>query len=277
MSNHLTVVESDTVVVSMQRAYSALAEAVTISQTKKILDVAAAAEIYARRQHLSEEAEQLAATVKVEALRKLGEMLRATERAPSAKGTGSNQHAKKEVELPTVTPPTLSELGLTKRESAVAQKLAALPEEAFQQVRDGHITVTKAIAAVDAARKPAPAAEPETPEPEGGLDAMGQPLANWIKVEPPPPPDVPMPPPEGFGPSDEELAEAEKDAADERARLRLMLDSDAPLAAANDRIKQLQAEVTLLKARIVGLTNECATATRLAKSWRMKVERMERV
>ena len=148
----LAVVESDSVVVSMIRASQALAEAVTISQTKKIMDVAAAAEIYAKRQHLSEEAEQLAATVKVEALRKLGEMLKAAPKSTGAKGVGKSAVPKENR--------TLADLGLTKKESAVAQKLASLPEQAFQQVRDGHVTVAKAIAAVDATR-PAPKAAPK--------------------------------------------------------------------------------------------------------------------
>lgn len=150
----LAVVESDSVVVSMTRASAALAEAVTISQTKKILDVAAAAEVYAKRQHLSEEAERMAATVKVEALRKLGEMLQA---APKAKGVKGQFTGGSVVAPPAETAPTLAELGLTKKESAVAQRLAALPDEAFQQVRDGHLTVANAIAAVDAAR---PASKP---------------------------------------------------------------------------------------------------------------------
>lgn len=124
--------------------------------------------------------------------------------------------------------------------------------------------------------KPAETPPADPAEPEVELDAMGLPMANWIKNEPRAEAQ-PAPAPEDFGPSDEEIAEAEKEAADEQARMRLLLDNDAPLAAANERIKQLQAEVAVLKARIVGLTNECATATRLAKSWRLKVERMERV
>lgn len=154
MSNQLTVIESDGVILSMQRASTALAEAVTISQTKKIVDVAAAAEIYARRQHLSEEAEQMAVTVKVEALRKLGEMLHVTPKATGAKGIGTSAVPKENR--------TLADLGLTKKESAVAQKLAAMPAKDFQQVRDGHVTVAKAIAAVDATKKAAPA----KPEPK---------------------------------------------------------------------------------------------------------------
>lgn len=161
MSNQLTVVESDGVILSMRRASTALAEAVTISQTKKIVDVAAAAEIYARRQHLSEEAEQMAVTVKVEALRKLGEMLQAAPKNEGRKLAGRDSFGGAKTEPPKNAPPTLAELGLTKKESAVAQKLAAMPAKDFQQVRDGHVTVAKAIAAVDATKKPAPATKPE--------------------------------------------------------------------------------------------------------------------
>lgn len=249
MSNHLTVVESDTVVISMKRASMALAEAVTISQTKKIMDVAAAAEIYAKRQHLSEEAEQMAATVKVEALRKLGEMLRATERAPSAKGTGSNQHAKKEVEFRNGTPPTLSELGLTKKESAVAQKLAALPEKSFQQVRDGHVTVAKAIAAVDATKKPAPAAAP--------VPVVAAPSA----------------PADDFGPDAEEVAASQQALDDELATLRRIADADDKLAEALAMIKQKDAMVSKLSFQINSLTNQLASMTKTAKYWQRKAEK----
>lgn len=145
-SSSLAVIESDAVVVNMIRVRTALAEAVTISQTKKIMDVAAAAEIYARRQHLSEEAEQMAATVKVEALRKLGEMLQAAPKATGAKGIGKKSAVPEENR-------TLAELGLTKKESAIAQKLAGLSEEAFEQVSAGHVTIAKAIAAVNAEKK----------------------------------------------------------------------------------------------------------------------------
>lgn len=143
------LVETDAVVASMRRASSALAEAKTIQQTKKILDVAAAAEIYARRQKLGEEAEDLAASIKVEALRKLGEMLQATPKAKGARAVGGDHRSGGSISAPPESAtPTLADLGLTKKESAVAQKLAALPEEQFAQVRDGHVTVAKALVAV---------------------------------------------------------------------------------------------------------------------------------
>ena len=147
----------------MNRARMALSEAKTIQQTKLIVDTAAAAEIYARRQKLGEEASDLALSIKIEALRKLGGMLTATPRASGVKKAGSILGGSK-VELPKNDAPTLAELGLSKKESAVAQKLAALPEKDFQQVRDGNITVAKAIAAVDAT-KAKPAAKQTAPAP----------------------------------------------------------------------------------------------------------------
>lgn len=160
MNANLAVIESDSVVISMMKANSALAGAVTVSQTKKIIDVARAAEIYAKRQHLSDEAIGQATSVKVEAMRKLGEILQATPKAKGNTGPGRGKAGSKSGPAFNDAP-TLDELGLTKKESAVAQKLAALPEKAFEQVRDGSVTIAKAIAAVDASKPPTTVATPK--------------------------------------------------------------------------------------------------------------------
>ena len=169
MKNQVAVIETDAVVATMSRARAALAEAKTIQETKRIVDAAAAAEIYARRQKLGEETSDLALSIKVEALRKLGEMLATSPKAAGTKGQKLTRvSGGAEVEPPERSEvATLADLGLTKKESAVAQKLAALPEAEFQQVRDGHVTVAKAIAAVDAAKAAAPArqAAPAAPPP----------------------------------------------------------------------------------------------------------------
>lgn len=149
--SQVAVIETDAVVASMNRARMALSEAKTIQQTKLIVDTAAAAEIYARRQKLGEEASNLATSIKIEALRKLGGMLEQTPRASGVKKAGTVLGGSK-VELPKNDAPTLAELGLTKKESALAKKLNTLPEEDYQQVRDGNISVAKAIAAVDAGK-----------------------------------------------------------------------------------------------------------------------------
>ena len=159
MKNNLAIIESDSVIVSMTRASMALAEAVTIGQTKTLIDVAYAAEIYSKRHHLSDEAIGKATAVKVEATRKLGEILMATPKAAVRMNGKNFDGTKKEPSKKDV--PTLEQLGLSKKESAVAQKLAALPEEQFEQVRLGNVTIAKAIAAVDA--KPTAQQAPEKP------------------------------------------------------------------------------------------------------------------
>lgn len=169
MKTNLAVIESDSVIASMTRASYALAEAVTVSQTKTIIDVARAAEIYAKRQHLSESAISQATSVKVEAMRKLGEILKATPKAKTRMNGKNFDGTKKEPSKNDA--PTLEELGLSKKESAVAQQLANLSEEAFEQVREGSVTIAKALAAVKAdkeASKPTPVAPPpaQVVEPE---------------------------------------------------------------------------------------------------------------
>lgn len=159
MKNDLAIIESDSVIVSMTRASLALAEAVTVGQTKTLIDVAYAAEIYSKRHHLSDEAIGRALSVKVDATRKLGEILKATPKATSFLGGTKKVPSRNDA-------PTLEELGLSKKESAVAQKLAALPEEQFEQVRLGNVTIAKAIAAVDAKpkEKPTPVAANMPPD-----------------------------------------------------------------------------------------------------------------
>jgi hypothetical protein len=152
MKNNLAIIESDSVIVSMTRASLALAEAVTVGQTKTLIDVAYAAEIYSKRHHLSDEAIGRALSVKVDATRKLGEILKATPKAKARFDEGSKKVPSRN------DAPTLEELGLSKKESAVAQKLADLPEEQFEQVRLGNVTIAKAIAAVDAKPKSTPVA-----------------------------------------------------------------------------------------------------------------------
>ena len=160
MKNELSVVaQNDSVIISLQRASTALAEAKTIQHTKKIIDVSAAAEIYAKRQHLGEAAVAMATSIKVEALRKLGEMLKAT---PKATG-GDAQRTR--FQKSTESPETLAELGIDKKTISVAQALANLSDAAFEEVREGNETVSKAIAKVKEA-KAAPPPPPPVVEPE---------------------------------------------------------------------------------------------------------------
>lgn len=155
------LVAFDPVIIKLQQAANALTEASNIQQTKRIMDVATAALVYAKEQKLGEESESIALSIKIDALRKIGEILQHSEKRGTQHSGGGGSKGSKREPLPDA-PPTLAELGLDKKTSSIAQKLAALPEKAFQEVRQGHETVAKAIAAVSTTK---PAAKTEAPEP----------------------------------------------------------------------------------------------------------------
>ena len=71
----------------------------------------------------------------------------------------------------------------------------------------------------------------------------------------------------------EEVEEVEYKFHDKLAALEAIVDADDKLKAAVEKIAQQAERIRLLEARVRGLTNECAMATRLAKSWRLKFER----
>jgi len=180
---------TDPVIISLGRAQTALVEARTLSETKKIIDIAVAAEIYAKRQSMSQESIDYAYSIKIDALRKLGEMLQET---PKNKGTksqlsGKNSSGGTKMEPPEEATPSLKELGLDKKTSSIAQKLAKLPEKEFAQVRSGHETIAKALASVEAEKaQPKPTGSPisenekrdEKQEDEPHYDPESEALAN---------------------------------------------------------------------------------------------------
>ena len=123
-------VKADLMVVQLDRARTALAEAKTIGETKKIVDMAHAAQIYARRQALGEEAMAFALAIKFEAMRKLGEILQ---------GNGIHRGGSK------FRGGILNDLGIDGKTSMIAQQLAALPAEQFEQVKDGSNSLAEAL------------------------------------------------------------------------------------------------------------------------------------
>jgi N6-adenosine-specific RNA methylase IME4 len=135
---------NDLVLAELNTARTALAKADTIQKTKNVLDVAVAAETYAKRQKLGEEAINLATSIKVEALRQLGHMLKETPRAKGGDYGGETSDGNKRV--PSLdAAPTLAEMGLDKKTSKLAQDIAALPEEQFEAVRGGILTLSRAV------------------------------------------------------------------------------------------------------------------------------------
>jgi len=142
----------DLVIVELDKARTALAQAKTIQDTKRVLDMAAAAEIYARRQQLSQDSIDYAHTIKIEALAQLGRMLQEGQKATGNAGTARGRDVSGGIRLtpPEKAAPTLSDLGLDKKTSSLSQKLASLPRDQFEQVKTGEVSVTQATRKVRA-------------------------------------------------------------------------------------------------------------------------------
>lgn len=242
-TSNAIAVQQDLVVANLQRASTALAEAKTIQQTKKIIDVAAAAEIYAKRQQLGEENIAIAHSIKLEALRKLGEMLKETPRAKGKILRGTKMEPREN------QPQTLKELGLDKKTSAVAQRLAELPQDAFEQVREGHETIAKAIAAVRDTKdlekvtaKPAPVAKDET-----------QALLEHI----------------------EELTVTTKELLAENISMGAVIDADDKMEALHKQIKTLTATIVSISAMRDMYMSECAQLKRQVAMLNKKLKKLE--
>lgn len=162
---------TDLVVARLDAARVALSEARTIQDTKKILDMAAAAEIYAKRQQLSEENIAFAIEVRIEALRQLGEFLKVAPKNSGDLLRGSKSE-------PRENPPTLAEQGIDKKTSMVAQRIADLPPKVFEAVKTGKVSVAKATAApkkaaVAVAKGQAPKAKAQTEKERIAEEAFG--------------------------------------------------------------------------------------------------------
>lgn len=119
------------------KASQMLAEADTIQKAKELKTLALTASEWAKRKGMGEEAILYCRSYALEAERKMGEMLRAAEKNAGAKGIGKSA-------VPTGNrTPTLAELGLSKRESAEAQMLAALPADDFEDLKAGKKSKTE--------------------------------------------------------------------------------------------------------------------------------------
>ena len=255
MNTNALAVQQDSVVANLQRASTALAEAKTIQQTKKIIDVAAAAEIYAKRQQLGEENIAIAHSIKLDALRKLGEMLKAAPKNEGQIRRGTKMEPREN------QPQTLAELGLDKKTSSIAQKLADLPDEAFEQVREGNETIAKAIAAVKEAKttpaaKPAPVPEAVSELPKKEAEQEAETEANELRAH------------------IEELTTTAKELLEENASMGAVMDADDKLAALTAENKKLRELNRVLTERIQGLQGECNEAKRAAKMWRAKFDKL---
>lgn len=156
----------DGVIARVDRARQLLAEARDAGQAKQIADLARAAEIFARRQRLSEEAIEYATAVKIDAMTMMGEFLKEAPKNEGAKGSGSNQYKQVVRSQNETAPPTLSDAGISKRESSDAQLLATVKDqspELYAEVRSGQKKVSHLRAEM---KRAGPTAKPPQRKPD---------------------------------------------------------------------------------------------------------------
>lgn len=140
-----TPTAQDAIIARLAPAVRALAECRNAKDAKRVADIARAAEIYGQRQRLSQEAIAHATAVKIDAMTLMGEMLKATPKAPA--GRPAKEKIGSPAEPISMAPPTLADLGISKKESSAAQALAKIKEaapEVHEQVRTGDMSIGKA-------------------------------------------------------------------------------------------------------------------------------------
>jgi hypothetical protein len=152
-------VVNDQTLAKIDRARLLLQEARDAKDAKRIVDMAHAAEVYAKRQKLSEEIVKHANAIKIDAITRMGEFLKTTEKNVGAKGNPGGRGAKI-VRSPngTAQPPTIASAGISKRQSSEAQAMATMKQahpELHEKVKSGKVTVKAAVNALrrDAAQK----------------------------------------------------------------------------------------------------------------------------
>jgi N6-adenosine-specific RNA methylase IME4 len=142
--------ENENSLVIFTKAAQMLAEATTIQKAKELKLLALTAAEWAKRKGMGEEAVQHARAYALWAERRMGELLIETERAKGTAGKligpgrGKKNGATKRAPPFSDTAPTLADLGVSKKESAAAQNLAALPMNVFEEVVSGKKTRTAA-------------------------------------------------------------------------------------------------------------------------------------
>lgn len=137
-----TAKSTDLVIVRLGAARVALREAKTIQDKKKLVDVSDALKVFAKRQGASEEVKAEAASFHVDTMLLLGQALDAMDKNTGAKGIGTSAVPK----MNHTHVPTLAELGIEKKTSMIAQKIAKLSPAKLQVLRVATSAMSAALA-----------------------------------------------------------------------------------------------------------------------------------
>lgn len=267
-----------TSLIKYDAARHALQQAVEIDEVKDIRDKAQAMAAYAKQANDTKLIEW-ATEIKVRAERKAGQMLAEMDKNRGAMGSGSNQH---EVRSLDVTAPKLDDLGISKNQSSRWQKLAAIPEDQFEQA----ITAAKEVAGE------VTTAAMLRIEKEIRKSTHQQDTSNIGKAQHKKESDVKPETPKPEAPINDESDEPEFDEASIMAEIAEDVDPEQILAnaqkeidrlekiiATNDQlaeIKKLKDEIRLLKSRLDGLQVSLHERSNSVKYWKTKYEKLEK-
>ena len=158
----------------IERARDLIAKSTSIDELVDMRSKAKAIEVYQRARRAGEETAAAASCLAVEAERRLGELLAAM---PSAPRGGDKRSASSKIKgaqkEPLVGAPTLAELGISNKDSARYQRLAAIPAAAFKDTIEAHRTAKKPVTsrAVLVAHAPASAGTTKGRPPPTSADA----------------------------------------------------------------------------------------------------------
>lgn len=118
--------------IKYEAARRALLEAHRIDEAKDIRDKAIAMQVYAR-QAKDRDLIEMATDIKLRAERRAGELLREMPKNKGARGDGRPELGGRGDRPPKDTTPKLSDFGISKDDSSRWQRLAAMPEDQFEE------------------------------------------------------------------------------------------------------------------------------------------------
>lgn len=116
----------------LDRAKQAIERVATIGEAKDISDKAAAIKLLAAKQGWSKDQKIRIAEIEVRAQRRLGELLAETPKATGTRGQGRPPLGGATREPPIQLAPTLADMGISKKQSHVAQAVASVPVADFE-------------------------------------------------------------------------------------------------------------------------------------------------
>jgi len=133
----------DLIVARVDKARTALAEAKDAKDAKRVKDAGHAAKTYAKRQKLGHEVIDYAHAIIVDAEALMGEFIIAN---PPMHGNGTNQYAKQPKCQTGILARSLSDLGVTPKESSAVQfvaRIAKYEPAKFEAYRNNQTTISK--------------------------------------------------------------------------------------------------------------------------------------